>query len=638
MNLKIKYLNKVISLILISLFFSLSLSAQNVSSIDKKAQKYYDDKKFNEAIAAWLQALDIDPDNVKIQQKIEMVYEEKHRKDLSFQKSKIYLRKANETLNQKTFAEGEKNAELALENYVMAFRIAPNDSEILAIKERMELLRDRLRVEQRKARLRKELLELYNQYKVNADEAMNGENYEIAIGFYDKMLKILPSDIFAQEEKRKAEIALESRLKYEQLKSYFLAGERFMSQKKYGSARKEYEQILIVDPKNKDAKEFIGQIDDILDKQKTLELRRINAENAYRTGIENLKNDNFDLAEDNFKEALSMIKKYKDTEARLASIPALKKAYLQRIKRRQNAELDKQFQNGLFAMSRGDYKDAVAAFQKMITIDPKNENALKYVQIAKDALKQQQEEFVDENSPYYDIVNPLIVSGISLFEAGKYNESIKRWEQIKSIFPKNKIAGKYLLMCQFKLNPETYKRFAGQTIEQGKKLLKDKKYEQALYNFELIKEIDPKYPQIDRLIRSAKIVKKEAKAPKIPASQIRNLYNSAIRLYRSGNKTAALRNCETILQNDPENTQALILKNKIDAERRTGVASTTTTTRRLTAAQEAQVRRLYQSGMNYYLRNNWTAAIAEWRKVLAIDPNHVKAKNNIRRTTILLGQ
>ena len=60
--------------------------------------------------------------------------------------------------------------------------------------------------------------------------------------------------------------------------------------------------------------------------------------------------------------------------------------------------------------------------------------------------------------------------------------------------------------------------------------------------------------------------------------------------------------------------------------------------KRLTADQETRIREFYFRGINYYSNNRYQDAIAEWRKVLAIDPNHAKAKNNIRQTLILLRQ
>jgi lipoprotein NlpI len=50
------------------------------------------------------------------------------------------------------------------------------------------------------------------------------------------------------------------------------------------------------------------------------------------------------------------------------------------------------------------------------------------------------------------------------------------------------------------------------------------------------------------------------------------------------------------------------------------------------------VRTYYYNGINYYTNNNFDKAIEEWRKVLAIDPTHERAKNNIRKCVVLLGR
>ncbi len=51
----------------------------------------------------------------------------------------------------------------------------------------------------------------------------------------------------------------------------------------------------------------------------------------------------------------------------------------------------------------------------------------------------------------------------------------------------------------------------------------------------------------------------------------------------------------------------------------------------LTAKQRELVNKYYYNGINYYTNNNFQKAIEEWRKVLAIDPGNVKARNNIRK-------
>jgi len=59
---------------------------------------------------------------------------------------------------------------------------------------------------------------------------------------------------------------------------------------------------------------------------------------------------------------------------------------------------------------------------------------------------------------------------------------------------------------------------------------------------------------------------------------------------------------------------------------------------RLTDKQRQMVRTYYYSGINYYTNNNFDKAIQEWRKVPAIDPGHEKARNNIRKSLVLLGR
>jgi tetratricopeptide (TPR) repeat protein len=92
------------------------------------------------------------------------------------------------------------------------------------------------------------------------------------------------------------------------------------------------------------------------------------------------------------------------------------------------------------------------------------------------------------------------------------------------------------------------------------------------------------------------------------------------------------------VQNDPGNIKAIIAVNKIEAQIRGGSSVAGTSGRKLSPEQEARVRRYYNSGINYYQNNEYSKAIAEWRKVLIIDPRNEKARSNIIKTTELLGR
>ena len=81
---------------------------------------------------------------------------------------------------------------------------------------------------------------------------------------------------------------------------------------------------------------------------------------------------------------------------------------------------------------------------------------------------------------------------------------------------------------------------------------------------------------------------------------------------------------------------ALIYINKIEAQLRVGSPVVSKTIKKLTSKQKRLVKVHYFKGINYYFNNSFDRAISEWRKVLAIDPAHEKAKLNIRKCLVLL--
>ena len=61
--------------ILVWFLLAAALFGETIGDIDDRAQRYYNEKRFSEAIREWLSALEIDPTNEKIQAKVEMVIE-----------------------------------------------------------------------------------------------------------------------------------------------------------------------------------------------------------------------------------------------------------------------------------------------------------------------------------------------------------------------------------------------------------------------------------------------------------------------------------------------------------------------------------------------------------------------------------
>lgn len=640
-----------------------------VREMDKQAQEYLNNKQYNQAIALWLNILDVDPENEKAQRQIEVIYEIKQKKDLSMQRAKLNYRLARNVINRNledpdisledaedNLETTKKKAKVAFDNFISAYRLDPKDPELNELVDDMKRLEQIIKSEEEKQRLSRELKEKYKRLLEEAKEAMKNEEYRKALNNYNEILDFFPDDQVAQEGKREAQLAIENRLRYEKVQRFLARGKGLFEEEKYQPARLEFVQVLNLDERNRTAQRYIDRIDEKMDEKKLREQRLRQAEEFYVAGNQNLVNNQFEQARDNFESVLALVDEFRDTRAKLESIDRLKERYLKLQRERKLQKINEEFQNGMLALSEGRYRDAVAAFETTLNLDPENELAKTYMERAKTALKQQQEEQVDENSPYYNIVNSLIISGRNLYNQGKYEESREKWERILELFPKNRIATEYLLRCNIKMNPGSFEPFAKRLVKEGREHLAKREYQEALRKFELIKSLDQNYPGLEGLIAQARRDTNRAvlggaqkgdggeEEVRATPAQIQARYNRAVALYQQGgraNLQQALADFRWVARAQPNNIRAIISANKIEAQLRMGGGGGQADVARqdqLTPEQRAQVRRYYYNGISFYSNNNFQAAIREWRKVLAIDPNHVKARNNIRKVLVFLGR
>ncbi len=632
---------KTPGLVLIAVMMMSSVAQpQSVAELDRRASEFYKNKEFTRALGEWLRILEIEPDNENIQKKIEVLYEEKHRKDLAYQKARFHYRLARQELPVDV-QKASDDSDLAIANFVAAYRIDPADPDLQIMREDMRKLQEEVRIELAKKRLSEELKKRYIVLMEDAAGKMKSMEFEGALENYREVLEFVPNDTVALEGLRNAEMAISNRLKYEKIQLLLAAGIVLFGEKKYKDARNDFEEVLSLDIKNREAKKYIDQIDDILESNRNLELTRIQAEQFYLSGIENIRKKNFDQAADDFETALSLIKNYKDARARLNDLDRLRKEYAeeQRLLRLRN--IDREFQNGLLAYAEGRYKEALSHLERTLVLDAGNELAKKYIVMVKEAIRDIEEEVVDVDSPYYSIVNPLIISGKQLYDRGNYIESRKRWDEILRLFPKNRIALEFLLKCELALNPAAFQDFARKIVDEGKELLAGRKFTQALSKFELIRSISADYPEIKDLIGAAKRGTERTTPAGLNPQEVEARYAQGMELYQRGGKDnieAALGNFRWIVARDPNHTRSLIAMNRIESQLRFGGGEVVRERGGLTDKQKALVRTYYYNGINYYTNNNFDKAIEEWRKVLVIDPTHEKARNNIRKSLVLLGR
>lgn len=627
------------------------LFSQSAQELDRLAEEYYGKRDFTRAIETWMIILDQEPNNEKIQKKIERVYEEKYRRDVAFQKAKIYSRRAKKQLLVnleeknideafKNFQEGKKKAEEALSEFVTAYRIDPLDPEMQLMKEEMRELDRDIKAAEAKIELDRKKREKYLALLACGRENMKAELFKESLECWDNLLAIIPDDREGLEGKRKAELAITNRLRFEKVQNLLGQGKILLDEKKYFDARQVYKEVLGLDPRNGEARDKISEIDQKLEEARYAEQKRLQAEGFYSAGINYLNEYKFDSAEEEFRNVLDLMKDYKDTKKRLAEIPLLRKEYLNKLQREKIQKIERGIDAGMIAYAEGRFDNAISMFEEVLQLDPKNDLAKKQLILAKDAKGIEEEEKVDANSPYYDLVNVLIASGKQLYDAGDFKESRKKWEKILQLFPKNKTATTYMLKC-LKENPEEFERFSKSLVEEGKDLMKTKNFIRAKSKFELVKSIYPTYPGIDNLLRTAgagDVARPIEKGATL--EELNTKYNLGLAYYKKGgegNIKKALEEFRWVYARDPGNVNALVNINKIESILRVSRGEGEAVGKvALTDEQKRLVRQYYYKGISYYANNEFDKAIQEWRKVLAIDRNHENARNNIKKCLVLL--
>jgi tetratricopeptide (TPR) repeat protein len=300
----------------------------------------------------------------------------------------------------------------------------------------MQRLQNLVDVELEKMRVARELREKYERYHLLAKKAMTDADYDLALDYWEEMLDIFENDPAALAGKRRAELAINNRRVFEKVRQLFESATVLYDQKKYSEALSEFRQILELDRQNDEARDYISRINDEIEEQQNIEQRKQQAEQFYTAGLEALNVNDFRRARENFENAMGMVRDYKDSRQRIEGIAGLEKEYQERLRRQRLEEIDREFQSGLVFLSERKYREALAAFERTVRMDPDNEMVRKYIVTVKEALQQEQDEVIDRNSPYYDIVQAMIMSGRQLYGEGRYQESACDGSVYYGFFPR----------------------------------------------------------------------------------------------------------------------------------------------------------------------------------------------------------
>lgn len=585
----------------------------------EQAHNAITESRYQQAALYLQKILADDPSNIRAINLLEKAFQTKIRRQKIEDALKKYINKKNYIAAKAKYKELKKEAPQhpRLDHY---------HKRLQELKETNQFSVDRLQLSADKKAKRDRLFR-------QGQKALKDGRYRQAINSFQELLQIAPGDLKAKEALKDAQRRLALKREQKRLERLLKQGKNYFEQGELLSAQKNFETILESNPRHEEAVKWLNKVKAALDKKKEKQSLRLQAQNLYQEGNAYMKQKEYKKAIEAYESVLSLIEGYKDTKSRLDLAQKNRKQKYIREQKQQAEEIAQYMRNGLSDYYAENYKGAVANLDKVLKLDPDNEQAKDMISRAQEALKIKSQEQVSESSPFYPVLTTFAQKARNHYRKGNYQEAKKSWREILRLFPKNRMAQQGSLKCDKELDPRTYRQAAGKIIQEGKKFLQKKSYNRARKKFMLIYKIDPNFPGLKNLIARTKQQKQQASQPKMARSKLRRYYQRALALYRQQRYQKAKELLTIVVKNDPRDYKAaaaLARLRKMMAINPQGSSASAPKTR-LSAAQKKQVRQLYILGLTRYSNNQYQAAIRAWQRVLRIDPNHSRAKANIRR-------
>lgn len=251
------------------------------------------------------------------------------------------------------------------------------------------------------------------------------------------------------------------------------------------------------------------------------------------------------------------------------------------------------------AFDAGNYEEAVQIWQQVLKLQPNNEHAknelIKTQEIAEKKVKQN---LIGE---YYD-------KGTDFFAEGNYEESLRQWQNILTIDPKNEVAKKYIEKIEAK----------GVSILSST----DTQKESAIPIMPEPETTVPPYvttPPPETLPKPKWAEKEKPSAPAIvsPNTELApgsdQTLTPGIQLYKNGEYAAAIDFFQDYFEKNPNHAEPKKWLDKIKKE------------------QEELAQKFYDRGLISYSKGDIENALREWQEGLKIHPNHNRTKNALQK-------
>lgn len=296
-----------------------------------------------------------------------------------------------------------------------------------------------------------------------------------------------------------------------------------------------------------------------------------------------------------------------EQEQTLAEQEAVRRAFEERVSRHRTQASD--------AERAGDWQTASDEWRAVLEYIPDDAEATTGAARARDAILAAQAA-ATQDAANRAIIQTRFEQGLDFFDEGQWLRARGEWQAILAIDTTHAGALEYQQRTQEKIDEAMQAHMA-----RARRYERDGRLTEAIAEWNNVQQYDPDNALARRSVERIRAQIQSA-SQDLQAAQRRlrivSLYDEGLGLYNEGKYQECIGRLDNLLQLKPDHE---------DAKRLRAMAQRKLTP--LTEAEKQRVRQLYLSGMQFFSKEEYAKAIAEWEKILEIDPTNESVQRNI---------
>lgn len=353
-----------------------------------------------------------------------------------------------------------------------------------------------------------------------------GNNFRLGMGLGGRNLLIdyawMPRGDFDDSHRISATLFFGTEYKESEIekniKSHFELGKKYFYAGYFLKAYREFKNILLVAPRHKGARDFLGRIEVRIEEAEVAK----DIARSFNLGEKHYKEGNLTSAKAAFEDVIAL-----DPDNEAAD------EYIEKINGRFREVVDSILEKGISYYEKAEYDKALIEIEKVLTLDSEHEKALEYMSLIQGkqkelekirlALKKQQEKEIRNRK-----IAGYFKKGLLYNKKKKWSDGIKYFKRILELEPANETAVKNIAICYYERALEFYK--------------KDRILE-AIADFKNVIKFNPEHKEVQEYISETeeKMIKRAEKYK-----------NKGLKEYAKGNLKGAVKEWEEALRYNPE--------------------------------------------------------------------------------------